>query len=141
MWISKVQENYSSLEELISYDEIYDIARRLGYSDVEKLWNDNPTIQGSTNPNDLKVVRSMSKSTHTEYYGIKYRSIMFVTEGRYQRVMLCKGLYENEKGVIFGGWQYLNKKLFNRGKIVVNGTSPFIFKPISNVKENNITSL
>lgn len=55
-WQARVQENWSSLEELQGYDENYGIASRLGYETAEKLWEDNPIIQGSTNPSDLCVV-------------------------------------------------------------------------------------
>ncbi len=56
-WKDKVQNVYSDIEELQNYDEQYDIVKRLGYEDVETLWNENPMIQGSTNPEDLKVVK------------------------------------------------------------------------------------
>lgn len=58
MWHSKVQDNYSSLEELCEYDEIYGILERINqsggsYETCEDLWNDNPEIQGSTDPKDF----------------------------------------------------------------------------------------
>ena len=56
-WQMCVQDNYDSLEELTEYDEVYNIVKRLGYSDVETLWNENPVISGGTDPADLKVVK------------------------------------------------------------------------------------
>jgi len=56
MWKSRVKKVYSSLKELESYNEIYGIATRLGYSDCKTLWKENPMIQGSTNPEDLKKI-------------------------------------------------------------------------------------
>jgi hypothetical protein len=55
-WQDKLQNVYQSLEELISYDNIYGICKRLGYEDPKKCWEENPTIQGSINPSDLKRV-------------------------------------------------------------------------------------
>ena len=56
MWKMKVRKVYASLDELKAYDNIYHIAARLGYSDCETLWNDNPLIQGSVNPQDFRKV-------------------------------------------------------------------------------------
>lgn len=56
-WQMKLNKVYTSLEELKSYDEMYNIAKRLGFDDVEELWNKNPVIQGSTNPSDLRIVK------------------------------------------------------------------------------------
>jgi hypothetical protein len=55
-WQDKLQNVYQSLEELISYDGIYGICKRLGYEDPAQCWEENPTIQGSINPSDLKKV-------------------------------------------------------------------------------------
>lgn len=56
-WQCKIQKNYTSLEELKEYDSDYNIAKRLGYDSIYELWEENPTIQGSTNPSDLRVVK------------------------------------------------------------------------------------
>lgn len=56
-WTKKLQDNYDSLEDFLEHDEMYDITRRLGHEDPEELWNANPTISGSTNPEDLKIVK------------------------------------------------------------------------------------
>lgn len=57
MWKNKVNKVYATLEELKRWDETYSIAKRLGYSSCEKLWKENPTIQGSVYPEDLKVYK------------------------------------------------------------------------------------
>lgn len=53
MWHNRVREVYSSLEELQGYDETFGIVERCGYASAEELWNDNPMLQGSTNPEDF----------------------------------------------------------------------------------------
>jgi hypothetical protein len=63
-WQDKLQNIYSSLEELISYNEIYGICKRLGYEDPAKCWEDNPTIQGSIDPSDLKKVEDKTTPKH-----------------------------------------------------------------------------
>jgi len=55
-WTATVRENYDNdIESLRHWDEIYNIAERLGYEqhDVATLWAENPTIAGSTDPRDL----------------------------------------------------------------------------------------
>lgn len=61
MWKSKVQKVYSSLDELKAYDELYAIVTSCGYDDAEKLWNDNPYLQGSTNPSDFGLWKPKPK--------------------------------------------------------------------------------
>ncbi len=56
-WKKKLHAVYSNKEEFLDFDETYGIAKRLGYEDPEKLWAENPTIEGSTDPNDLKIVK------------------------------------------------------------------------------------
>jgi hypothetical protein len=56
-WQMFVQQSYSSLEELKTYDEIYGIAKRCEYSSAEALWTANPMIGGSTNPSDFGVIQ------------------------------------------------------------------------------------
>jgi len=56
-WQDKLQNVYNSLNELIAYDEIYNICKRLGYDSPEECWNDNPTVQGSVKPSDFKKIK------------------------------------------------------------------------------------
>lgn len=60
-WKMRVRKSYDSLDELKSYDEIYGIVSRLGYSSAEELWEKNPIIAGSVNPADLRVIKEEEK--------------------------------------------------------------------------------
>ncbi len=55
-WRNRVQEVYSSLEELEAYDRVYNIAQRCGIKSAKALWDANPLLRGSTNPDDLGIV-------------------------------------------------------------------------------------
>lgn len=54
-WKDNVQNVYSSLEELIQYDSLYNITERAAYDrgDCETMWNENKIIGGSVNPQDF----------------------------------------------------------------------------------------
>jgi hypothetical protein len=56
-WNDRVRNVYSSLDELTSYDGVKNIAKRCGYGLAEELWEDNPIIGGSINPNDFGFAR------------------------------------------------------------------------------------
>lgn len=56
-WQDKLKKVYSSLEEFKKYCDTYNIHTRLGFKTPEEAWKANPTIQGSTNPKDLKIVK------------------------------------------------------------------------------------
>lgn len=62
-WQMRVRKNWTSLEELKGYDETFGIAKRLGYDSAEQLWDHNPVIRGSVNPDDLELapVRTVDK--------------------------------------------------------------------------------
>lgn len=57
MWQARLHDVYDSEEEWLAYNEIYGLAGRLGYSNPHKAWDDNPRVQGSTNPKDYQLVR------------------------------------------------------------------------------------
>ena len=57
LWKARVKKIYESLEDLKRWDEIYNIAKRLFYSDCETLWKENPIICGSVNPEDFAVYK------------------------------------------------------------------------------------
>ena len=62
-WVATVQNNYSSIEELKHYDEIFNICFRAGYAGVNRvkqMWDDNKIIGGSVNPEDF-VLASMEE--------------------------------------------------------------------------------
>jgi hypothetical protein len=57
MWTSKLRKNYEERYEVwASYAEMYGLHLRLGFKTPEEAWEANPTIQGSTNPDDFKIV-------------------------------------------------------------------------------------
>lgn len=55
-WRGKLQSSYSNMQEFIEYDEIFNLAGRLGYDDPVKCWDDNPIVEGSVNPSDFRIV-------------------------------------------------------------------------------------
>lgn len=57
-WQSKIHKVYDSFDEFNFYDDVYNIARRLGYSSAERAWKKNPVIQGSVNADDLCKVKA-----------------------------------------------------------------------------------
>lgn len=59
-WRDRVQGVYSCIEELEHYDEAFGICKRLGIP-LKALWNLNPIIEGSTNPDDLRIVSAKLK--------------------------------------------------------------------------------
>ena len=56
VWKQHLQEVYSSFEEWDAFSDMYGLANRLGYAENQEAWDDNPLIQGSTNPYDYKKV-------------------------------------------------------------------------------------
>lgn len=63
-WQDKLQKVYVSLNEFRAFCEVYAIHKRLGYPSAKDAWNANPLIQGSTNPDDLRIVTDMPKLTY-----------------------------------------------------------------------------
>jgi len=56
LWQDRLHKIYDNFAEFEAYNDIYGIAKRLGYSNTKSAWRDNPMVQGSINPNDLSVV-------------------------------------------------------------------------------------
>ena len=56
-WQDRLRKVYGSHGEFVSYDSIYNIARRIGFDSTEEAWDANPVIQGSVNPKDLRASR------------------------------------------------------------------------------------
>ena len=56
MWTAKLQDNYANRQEWTRYSMMYGLAKRLGFRSAKAAWEANPTIQGSTNPADFRVV-------------------------------------------------------------------------------------
>ena len=61
MWKSKLQKNYTNFDDFCQWDEIYNLAKRLGFKSAKEAWDKNPMIQGSTDPKDFKCVRKRKK--------------------------------------------------------------------------------
>jgi len=55
-WTGKLQDQYESFEEFEQYDAMYGLAARLGFADAATAWEANPTVGGSTNPDDYGIV-------------------------------------------------------------------------------------
>ena len=53
-----LQEIYDNYQDFLIFDSLFNITKRLGYKDSKSLWNDNPLVQGSTNPKDFKIVKN-----------------------------------------------------------------------------------
>lgn len=56
-WQGLLQDQYSCFDEFLSASDTYGLADRLGYEDTLECWNDNPIVQGSTNPTDYCKVK------------------------------------------------------------------------------------
>jgi len=52
-WKDRVKKVYSSLDELINYNNIYGVVKRCGFRSAKTMWNKNPFIGGSVNPKDF----------------------------------------------------------------------------------------
>jgi hypothetical protein len=60
MWQSTVQENYSSVEELEYYNDMYGVCARCGFQSAMDMWNANPMIKGGTHPADFGLADNTS---------------------------------------------------------------------------------
>lgn len=67
MWKAFLRDNYGSREEWQSFSDTYGLAERLGYDSADAAWEDNPYIQGSTNPADFGPADLVA------YYGKRMR--------------------------------------------------------------------
>ena len=54
---ARLQKIYADFAEFEGYDEIYNLAERLGFPDAQEAWEANPVVRGSVNPNDLETVK------------------------------------------------------------------------------------
>ena len=52
----KVHEIYDDYEDFLHYNSMFNIVERLGYPSPKTLWEENPMIEGSSNPKDFRVV-------------------------------------------------------------------------------------
>ena len=58
MWKCKLRRNYVSFEEFVAYDDIYGIAKTLGFESAREAWDENPTVTGSSNPEDFRIIKN-----------------------------------------------------------------------------------
>jgi hypothetical protein len=56
-WQARLQKIYVDFAEFEGYDEIYNLAKRLGFPYAQEAWEANPIVRGSVNPNDLEIVK------------------------------------------------------------------------------------
>ena len=59
----KLRTIYDDYQDFLVYDKMFNIAKRLGYDNPKKLWDDNPLVQGSSNPSDFKIAKNGSSRT------------------------------------------------------------------------------
>ncbi len=60
-WQDKLRKVYGTLDAFTRWSEVYGIHVRLGYITAKHAWNDDPVIEGSIVPSDLRVVKSGKK--------------------------------------------------------------------------------
>lgn len=53
-WQEKLQKVYTSYEEFQWYCEMYAIHKQLGFKDIKRCWDANPTMSGSVVVGELK---------------------------------------------------------------------------------------
>jgi hypothetical protein len=56
-WQNKLQKIYADFAEFEGYNELYNLAQRLGFPSAQEAWEANPIVKGSVNPNDLEIVK------------------------------------------------------------------------------------
>lgn len=55
-WRGRMQEVYDSREQWLTYAEVYNLVD-LYEVDPYKLWDENPMMEGSTNPADFAILK------------------------------------------------------------------------------------
>lgn len=61
-WQGRLHAVYTDFEQFEAYCATHAIHIRLGFSDIQRCWKANPTVQGSVNPSDLRRVRPVRRS-------------------------------------------------------------------------------
>ena len=56
-WQERLQFLYADFDEFKHYADIFGLHKRLGYKNAIDAWNDNPLVEGSTNPSDYRKVK------------------------------------------------------------------------------------
>jgi len=66
-WTGRLRSNYDNdFEQFKGYDEVYNIAQRLGFDTPEAAWEANPKVYGSVYPEDLHVVGAVEKESSSD---------------------------------------------------------------------------
>jgi hypothetical protein len=55
-WRGRLQDQYFSWNEFKNCADIYGVVKRLGYKTAKAAWEDNPMVEGSTDPSDYRRV-------------------------------------------------------------------------------------
>jgi hypothetical protein len=69
-WQDRLRNVYANLDEFTIFAETYGIHTRLGFASPQEAWDANPTIQGSTDPDDLRVVTEPDQPREAVLRGI-----------------------------------------------------------------------
>ncbi len=104
----KLQDSYANFEEFESYCEIYGNHTRLGFKDVQKAWDCNPTIQSSTNPSDLCIVyfhvipkkdgeARIKESTESNHGKVKNSQIAFSSKQNAKNYIAMRSIIRKHK--------------------------------------------
>lgn len=81
--MTRVRDNYGSLDTLKQYDATFRLVERCGYSSAENLWKRNPFIGGSADPFDFGVVTKKKRaqfSKRADKNGTHHRLAKFRTQ-------------------------------------------------------------
>lgn len=57
----RLKDIYENYDEFILFNKMYNITERLSFPSPRKLWEENPIIEGSANPKDLRIVELQNK--------------------------------------------------------------------------------
>lgn len=57
----RVREIYEDYEEFLLFNRMYNMHTRLNFPSARSLWEENPIIEGSSNPSDFRVYTKEKK--------------------------------------------------------------------------------
>ena len=113
-WVARLSEVYDSFEEFKEYDEIYNLAKRLGFDSAEDAWLSNPKITGSVNPADYKTIdRGNPKKTNKEdvdKYATEDEKIFLKEYNSEKEMTLVTPYQRGFKAGYEKGWEDRDKK-------------------------------
>jgi hypothetical protein len=62
-WSDRLQNVYTDFAEFLHYNQIYNLAARLGYETGQEAWLANPLVEGSVIPEDYRARSHPSAET------------------------------------------------------------------------------